>query len=60
MIYIKELILKNFRCYLDFKTSFDASVNVIVGKNAGGKTSLVEAIYVLGLGTSFKTNSDRS
>lgn len=59
MIYIKELILKNFRCYLDFKTSFDASVNVIVGKNAVGKTSLVEAIYVLGLGKSFKTKSDR-
>ena len=59
MIHIKELILKNFRCYTEYKENFSKNVNVIVGPNASGKTSLIEAIYVLGLGKSFKAQSDR-
>lgn len=59
MKYISKLTLQNYRCYSQYSVSFDKKVNVIVGGNAVGKTSLVEAIYCLGLGKSFKTRSDK-
>lgn len=47
MFYLKELSLNNFRCYKHKKITFKNKINILVGKNATGKTSLVEAIYVL-------------
>ncbi len=37
-----------------------SSLNVIVGANGSGKTSLLEAIYLLGRGRSFRTSSHHS
>lgn len=34
---------------------FDPRVNLIAGPNASGKTSLLEAVYILGTGKSFRT-----
>ncbi len=37
-----------------------SSLNVIIGCNGSGKTSLLEAIYMLGRGRSFRTTSNRT
>jgi DNA replication and repair protein RecF len=58
MFHIRKITLKNFRCYSDFSAEFSPEINIIIGNNAVGKTSLVEAVYCLGLGKSHKTNSD--
>ena len=52
---LNELTLKNFRNYTQLQVSFDPGVNLIVGKNAQGKTNLLEAISYLGSGKSFRT-----
>ena len=44
---LNQIILRNFRNYVDCEVSFSKPVNLIVGGNAQGKTSLLEAIYFL-------------
>lgn len=46
---------RDFRCFTSFEFSPDPHLNVIVGGNGAGKTSLLEAIFVLGRGRSFRT-----
>ncbi|HFD6682102.1 TPA: N-6 DNA methylase [Providencia alcalifaciens] len=46
---ISEISLKNFRGYSDFKVSMHPSLNVLVGENGVGKTSILEAL-ACGLG----------
>jgi AAA15 family ATPase/GTPase len=43
-MHLKSLIIKNFRVLEDIDVEFDPRVNVIVGPNAVGKTTLLEAI----------------
>lgn len=52
---IAALKIKNFRNLDDVEIFPSASVNIISGANGSGKTSLLEAIYYLGLGRSFRT-----
>jgi len=52
---IVSLTLKNFRSYKDTEVSFAPRVNYISGSNAQGKTNLLEALYILSLGRSFRT-----
>ncbi len=56
---ITELELKNFRNYDSVKLELDSKLNFFVGKNASGKTNLLESIYCLGVGKSFKTTKDK-
>lgn len=51
---IDSLRLKNFRSYRDYTTDFSHGVNIIVGPNASGKTNLLEAVYVVNQGKSFR------
>ncbi len=55
---ITKIELINFRNYK--KKSYDkfSNLNIIIGKNGIGKTSIIEAIYLGSLAKSFKTNSD--
>lgn len=53
---INNLVLKNFRNYSDCSVTFDPFINIFIGSNAQGKTNLLEAIYILSLSKSFKTN----
>lgn len=53
---IKDITLKNFRNYKECSISFDPFMNIFIGKNAQGKTNVLEAIYLLSLSKSFKTN----
>lgn len=49
-----DIKLRNFRNYEKLNLDFDSGVNLIVGKNAQGKTNLLEAISYLGSGRSFR------
>ena len=52
---IKKLELQNFRNYSQISLDFSPGVNLIVGKNAQGKTNLLEAVIYMGSGKSFRT-----
>ena len=54
----KQLALKNFRNYDLAHFTFSDSTNVLIGKNAQGKTNLIEAIYLLSIAKSFRTRSN--
>ncbi len=54
---IKELKLINFRNYTEISIKPN-KLNIIVGDNAQGKSNLLEAIYYLGNGFSFRTNQN--
>lgn len=56
---VKEIRLINFRNYDNAFTSFSSGINILVGKNAQGKTNLLEAIYMCSTGRSFRTNRDK-
>jgi len=45
----------DFRCLHQAEIDFDPEFTLISGPNASGKTSLLEAIYFLGRGRSFRT-----
>ena len=53
---ITDLDLTNFRNYKKFKLCNLKQTNIIIGNNGVGKTTILEAIYVLCLARSFKTN----
>lgn len=57
---LAELALENIRCIQRVELVLAAGTNLIRGPNASGKTSLLEGIYLLGRGRSFRTrNSQR-
>ncbi len=56
---ISNLVIKNFRNYDALKVSFDDKVNVFIGKNAQGKTNLLESIFFCCIGKSFKNCKDK-
>ncbi len=58
-MYIKTLQLKNFRNYSDFSIDLKEGLNFIIGKNATGKTNILEAIYFLEAGKSHRTNTNQ-
>ena len=51
---LKTISLEGFRNYRQARIDFDPGVNLIVGDNAQGKTNLLEAIFYLGSGKSFR------
>jgi AAA15 family ATPase/GTPase len=44
--FIKEIEIKNFKCFKDFKANGFKRVNLIGGKNNVGKTALMEACWI--------------
>lgn len=58
-MYLKHLSLTNFRNFTRLDVDIPHQVVVLVGDNAQGKTSLLEAIYFLAAFTSFQTHADR-
>lgn len=58
-MYLKQLRLYNFRKYKDATFCFSPKINYICGKNAVGKTTLLEAIYILMTSKSFRTSQNQ-
>lgn len=55
---VKTIKLNNYRNYSNIALEFSPNVNVIVGKNAQGKTNLLEAIFLTAIGKSLRTHKE--
>ncbi len=51
---ISRIVLKNFRSYTSTTFDFSNKTNIIIGKNGIGKTNILEAIYIITTGNSFR------
>ncbi len=58
-MYFTSLSIYNFRNYTEQTLEFDRDLNIFLGQNAQGKTNILESLFVMGLGKSFRTNNDR-
>ncbi len=55
---LEQLELTDFRAYPSVDVTFTPGPNVLVGRNAQGKTNVLEAVYYLAGGSSHRTTSD--
>ena len=58
-MFIKKLMLINYRNYEKLDINFGKGVNVFIGDNAQGKTNILEAIYYCAFAKSHRTTRDR-
>ncbi len=56
---INKIILNNYRNYKNSTIDFSNGVNFIVGKNAQGKTNLLESIFLSSVGKSPKNSKEK-
>ncbi len=54
---LSELRIENLRCIARADLEFAPGLNLLSGENGAGKTSVLEAIFLLGRGRSFRTRS---
>ncbi|MBS7021411.1 MAG: DNA replication/repair protein RecF [Firmicutes bacterium] len=59
-MYLKSIYVDNFRNYEHLELELHPGINIIYGKNAQGKTNLLESIYVLGLTKSHRATIDNT
>lgn len=57
-MHVRKIELTNFRNYDKYKFEDLESLNIIIGENGIGKTSILESIYICSLARSFKSNDD--
>lgn len=57
-MHVKNLTLHNFRDYADLEFTPGSGLNILFGRNAQGKTSLLEAIYILATSRSWRAGRD--
>lgn len=57
-MFIKNLVLKNFRNYADLGIEFNSNKILFIGKNAQGKTNILEAVYYLSTLDSLRAKTD--
>ena len=57
-MHIKSIELKNYRNYENLSLGFDSDKILLVGKNAQGKTNLLEAIYYMSCLSSARAKND--
>src|SRR5512135_3824927 len=57
---LQRLDIRDFRCIESAGLDCDTRCNLVSGPNASGKTSLLEALYFLGRGRSFRTASNET
>lgn len=57
MLSLNRLDIKNFRNITHAQLELNTTFNIFCGDNGSGKTSILEAIYMLGLNRSFRTRN---
>lgn len=57
---INRINLVNFRNYSKISLKFKKDLTIITGKNAQGKTNLLESIYILALSKSYKMQQENN
>src|SRR5919109_3916352 len=55
---LAELRIQNLRCVESAALDFSPELNLIAGENGAVKTSILEAIFLLGRGRSFRTRTN--
>ncbi len=55
---LKNISIQNFRNYKKAVFDFSEQTTLIVGKNTAGKTNIIEAIFLLSTGKSFRAQID--
>ena len=58
-MYLSHLTLSNFRNLVELELELPPGVVVFFGPNAQGKTTLLEAVYLLALARSFRAENER-
>ncbi|MDF2558315.1 MAG: replication/repair protein RecF [Bacillales bacterium] len=58
-MHLVNLKLQNFRNYENCTLNFQNKINIFIGENAQGKTNILEAIYLLSMAKSHRTNNDK-
>ncbi|GAA0079203.1 DNA replication/repair protein RecF [Clostridium sp. CTA-5] len=58
-MYIKTIMLANYRNYKQLEINLSKNVNVFIGNNAQGKTNILEAIYYCAFSKSHRTSRDK-
>lgn len=53
-MYLNRAVFENYRNINAFDFTFDREINILYGKNAQGKTNVIEGIYLFGSGKSFR------
>jgi DNA replication and repair protein RecF len=56
---LRRVRITDFRCLAEVELAFDPTRNYIYGPNGAGKTSILESIFLLGRGRSFRTREIR-
>lgn len=56
---IRSLELNNYRNYANQQIFFGDHINVLVGKNAQGKTNMLEGVFLCAIGRSPRTTKDK-
>lgn len=54
---LKDIEIRDFKCFSTFKCQFEPGVNVLIGRNGTGKTTLIHALHKA---MSFVFSNDRS
>ena len=58
-MWINNIKLNNFRNYINKEINLFKNINIFYGKNAQGKTNIIESIFLCSMGKSFRTNKDK-
>ena len=58
-MHVENLYLQNFRNIKNAELAFHNKINIICGENGQGKTSILEALYLLAIPKSFRSSSDK-
>lgn len=59
-MYFKNLSVQNFRNLESLNISFNERLNIIIGDNGQGKTNILEAVYLLTEGESFRYSKNEN
>lgn len=59
ILQLKELSLKNYRNYVKLELKFNSNLIIFLGKNAQGKTNILESIFLSCTGRSHRTPKDK-
>ncbi len=59
-MFVENIIIRDFRNIKNFQTEFSKNLNVFLGKNGQGKTNLLESLYLLVRGNSFRYSNNDS
>ena len=58
-MYLNRAVFENYRNIDHYAFSFGKEINILYGKNAQGKTNVIEGIYLFGSGKSFRHVKER-